>query len=198
QNTLTYDAENHLLTSAGILGSGTYTYDGKGLRVKKVSGSTATVYAFSGTKVISEYVNGAAPTSPTREYIYSGDTMLAKVESGAIQYYHSDHLSARLMTDPSGTKIGEQGHFPVGESWYASSTTTKWQFTSYERDAESGNDFAVARSYINRLGRFSSPDPLAGKPADPQSLNRYSYVGNDPINLVDPSGLIMNNPSHGD
>jgi hypothetical protein len=51
------------------------------------------------------------------------------------------------------------GHRNVNEraknSWwrYLSSTTTKWQFTTYERDAESGNDYAMARVYINRCGR---------------------------------------------
>jgi RHS repeat-associated protein len=188
-NTLSYDAENHLLTSSGSLGSGTYTYDGNGLRVKKVSGSTTTVYAFSGTRVVAEYVNGATPTSPTREYVYSGGALLAKIESGTTQYYHTDHLSTRLMTDSNGNKVGEQGNFPYGETWYASSTTTKWQFTSYERDAESGNDYAVARYLVNRLGRFSSPDLLSGSTNDPQSLNHYTYVLDDPINHVDPSGL---------
>jgi RHS repeat-associated protein len=188
-NTLTYDAENHLLTSAGILGSGTYSYDGNGLRVKKVSGSTTTVYAFSGTKVIAEYVNGAAPTSPTREYIYSGGALLAKIEGTATQYYNADHLSTRLMTDSSGNKIGEQGHFPYGETWYLTNTTTKWEFTSYERDGESGNDYAMARYHVNRLGRFSLPDLLAGSTGNPQSLNMYVYVLDDPTNRWDPFGL---------
>jgi RHS repeat-associated protein len=187
-NTLTYDAENHFLTSTGTLGSGTYTYDGKGLRVKKVSGSATTVYIYSGPKVIAEYVNGAAPLSPTREYIYSGDKLLTKIEGGAAQYYHSDHLSVRLTTDSNGNKIGEQGHFPFGELWYANNTTSKWQFTTYERDSESGNDYAWARCHVNRLGRFSSADPLSGSLENPQSLNRYAYVTNDPIDLIDPSG----------
>ena len=45
------------------------------------------------------------------------------------------------------------------------------------------------RYHVNRLGRFSSPDPLAGSLANPQSLNRYSYVVSDPVNLTDPLGL---------
>jgi RHS repeat-associated protein len=49
-------------------------------------------------------------------------------------------------------------------------------FTSYERDSESGNDYAQARYYVSRLGRFSSTDPLAGNTGDPQSLNRYVLV----------------------
>ncbi|MGH9745216.1 MAG: RHS repeat domain-containing protein [Candidatus Acidiferrales bacterium] len=187
-NTIAYDAENRAISSSGGLGSGTYTYDGNNLRVKKLAGSTTTVYVFSGSKVIAEYVNGALPASPTREYVYSGSVLLAKIEAGATQFYHSDHLSARLLTDSSGTKIGEQGHYPFGESWYAASTTTKWQFTAYERDAESGNDDAMARYYVNRLGRFSAPDSLGGATADPQSLNRFGYVENDAANVADPQG----------
>jgi RHS repeat-associated protein len=79
------------------------------------------------------------------------------------------------------------GHFPFGESWY-SSANDKLFFTTYERDAESGNDYALARTYVSRLGRMSSPDPLTGSINIPQSLNRYAYVANDPAQSVDPSG----------
>lgn len=188
QNTLVYDGENRVTNSSGGLGSGAYTYDGNGLRVKRVSGATTTVYVFSGSKVIAEYVNGAAPASPAREYIYSSGALIAKIENGTTQYYHQDQLSVRLMTDASGNKIGEQGHYPYGEQWYAASTTTKWQYTTYERDAESNNDYAMAREYVNRLGRFDALDPVAGATSDPQTLNKYPYAGSDPVNNTDPSG----------
>src|SRR5271165_3903483 len=84
---IVYDAENHATSTGGSLGSGTYTYDGNGLRVKKVSGSTTTVYIFSGSKVVAEYDNGAAPTSPSREYLYYGTTLLAKIDSTGTHYY---------------------------------------------------------------------------------------------------------------
>jgi RHS repeat-associated protein len=89
--------------------------------------------------------------------------------------------------------VEQLGTYPFGEGWY-NATNEKWLFTTYERDAESLNDYALAWSYVNRLGRFSSPDPLAGDPNNPQSLNRYSYVSNDPIDLVDPSGLGPTDP----
>src|SRR5262249_3877660 len=60
-------------------------------------------------------------------------------------YFHMDHLSNRVLTDSSGNSSGQQGHYPFGESWYAVNSTSKWVFTSYERDAESGNDYALAR-----------------------------------------------------
>jgi len=188
QNTLVYDAENHVTSSSGSLGSGAYNYDGNGLRVEKVSGSTTTVYVFSGSKVIAEYDNGAAPSSPTREYVYLGGNLLAKIDDSGTTYYHPDQLSNRYITDANGNYAGEQGHYPYGEQWYAHNTTTKWAFTTYERDAESGNDYAMARESVNRLARFSSLDLLAGDPTNPQSLNRYPYTISDPINLVDPTG----------
>ena len=99
-----------------------------------------------------------------------------------------------MSTNSSGTVVGEQGHFPYGESWYLNNSTTKWEFTTYERDAESANDYARARYNVNRLGRFSSPDPLPGSIADPQSLNRYSYVRSMPTMLTDPTGMSGSGP----
>lgn len=199
-NNYTYDAENRLASFQGG-GSNTYSYDGNGLRVRKCAPNctgptSSTVYIFSGTRVIAEYDNGAAPASPSREYIYSGAQLLATVTgsgpSATTTYHHADHLSVRLTADSNGSKIGEQGHFPYGESWYSANTTTKWLFTSYERDAESGLDYGLARYYSTRLGRFCSADPAgltATRLDDPQTLNLYAYVRNDPVDLTDPSGL---------
>src|SRR5262249_45124653 len=123
------------------------------------------------------------------EYVYSGGALLAKIESGATKYYHQDHLSNRLVTDSSGNVVAQMGHYPFGESWYNASSD-KLLFTTYERDSESGNDYALARYYIFRFGRFASPDPISGSTADPQSLNRYPYTQNDPTNASDPSGEV--------
>jgi RHS repeat-associated protein len=193
-NALTYDSENHALTSSGTGGTAQYVYDGKGMRVEKClsscgSPTTYTVYIFGGSQVIAEYDNGASVTSPSREYLYNGSQLMATINSSGMEYHIPDQLSVRATTNSSGSEIGQQGHFPYGESWYASSTTTDWQFTTYERDAESGSDFAQARYDVNRLGRFSSPDPVAGDIGDPQSLNRYSYVRNRPLDFVDPTGM---------
>ena len=186
-NSYTYNGENQMVNFASGSTSAAYSYDCKGLRVKKVLGAATTVYVFSGPKVIAEYANG----SLSKEYVYSGQALLATIAGGVTTYHQADVLSPRLSTNSSGVKAGEQGHFPFGESWYAANTTTKWQFTGYERDSESGNDYAMARYDVNRIGRFSSPDPLSRSGGDPQSWNRYAYVENDPVNATDPSGLLM-------
>jgi RHS repeat-associated protein len=189
---LNYDAENCLANA----GTTTYTCDAHGIRVQKtIQGGTTTVYVFSGGKDIAEYDNGAAVNSPSREYMYLGGQLAAVMQGTSVTYLHSDHLSVRLSTvggatnTPNyGKEAGEQGHYPYGEQWYASNSTTKFFFTSYERDPESGNDYAMARFYINRFGRFSCVDPSLGSPSDPQSWNRYVYVRNNPVNITDPTG----------
>lgn len=68
-------------------------------------------------------------------------------------------------------------------------------FTGKERDAESGNDYFEARYYSSSMGRFMSPDWSAkeepvpyAKLDDPQTLNLYSYVQNNPLIRVDADG----------
>ncbi|MGH9554487.1 MAG: RHS repeat domain-containing protein [Terriglobales bacterium] len=178
-----YDAENRMVTFN--TSAATYTYVGAA-RVKKVAGSTTTVYVFSGTLVIAEYVNAAL----SKEYVYAGGTLLATYEGATLKYHHPDQLSVRITTDSAGTVLAQQGHYPFGESWYSGAGSTKWQFTSYERDSESGLDYAMFRYHNSRAGRFTAPDLLAGELAEPQSLNRYPYVVNDPVNLIDPLGLV--------
>jgi RHS repeat-associated protein len=66
------------------------------------------------------------------------------------------------------------------------------RFTGKERDAESGNDYFPARYYASSMGRFLSPDPSGlymADPENPQMLNLYSYVGNNPLRYTDPLGL---------
>lgn len=188
-NTLVYDAENRTVSATNASASGSYTYDGNGLRVKRVSGSTTTVYVFSGSKVIAEYDNGAAVGSPSREYVYSGGTLLAKFDSTGTDYYHQDQLSTRYVSNASGTLVEQMGHYPLGDPWY-NANNDKLFFTTYERDSESSNDYAQARFYRWLIGRFLSLDTLSGSIVDPQSLNRYPYVENDPTNSTDPSGAM--------
>jgi RHS repeat-associated protein len=62
------------------------------------------------------------------------------------------------------------------------------RYTGKERDAESGLDNFGFRYYGSNMGRFMSPDSFGGHLEDPQTLNRYSYVGNNPLIRTDPDG----------
>ncbi|MBK8812830.1 MAG: DUF2778 domain-containing protein [Acidobacteria bacterium] len=69
---------------------------------------------------------------------------------------------------------------------------TRKGYTGYEKDEESGLDFAQARYYNPKHGRYTSVDPLTASAnvKNPQTFNRYSYVLNSPYKFTDPLGLI--------
>lgn len=110
-----------------------------------------------------------------------------------------------MLTDSAGNVVSRRDFLQFGEELYADgvhrSVAGKYsqtgqdgvrqRFTGYEKDAETGLDFAEARMYENRHGRFTAVDPLlaSGKSANPQTFNRYTYVLNNPLTLTDPDGL---------
>src|SRR5208283_1622061 len=79
-----------------------------------------------------------------------------------------------------------------GERIISAPISDKWKFTGKERDTESGLDNFGARYDSSSMGRFMTPDPVGGHQEDPQTLNKYSYVRNNPLNLTDPTGLDFN------
>ena len=128
-------------------------------------------------------MNGAL----SREYIYEGGQLIATEEAGASKYRRADHLSIRVTMAASGNVLNHSGHYRFGKL-IAGASDTSHKFTGLERDSESGLDHTWFRQYSSTTGRWLSPDPLAGSVLDPQSLNRYAYVLNDPLNLTDPTG----------
>ncbi len=134
----------------------------------------------------------------TSEYIFFGGARIARRDaSGNVFYYLADHLgSSRVMAEiPSGqttaTLCYDADFYPFGgERAYTNSCQQNYKFTGKERDPESGLDNFEARYYGSSIGRFTSPDdPFVGwQLNDPQSLNLYAYVQDNPINDVDPTG----------
>ncbi|MGC1686542.1 MAG: RHS repeat-associated core domain-containing protein, partial [Candidatus Acidiferrales bacterium] len=184
-NVLIYDGENRAVSDADGGGTATYSYNASGQRAVKTYSGTTTTYVFSRNQAVSEYANG----SLNKEYVYLHRELLAEYDGGTLYYHISDHNSVRVTLDSNGNLVGQQGHFPFGEDWYETNVTTTRHYTTYERDAESANDYAMHRFFVNRLDRFSSPDPVKGRLKIPQSQDRYSYVQNEPVKRTDPSGL---------
>src|SRR5206468_15639 len=100
-------------------------------------------------------------------------------------YLHLDHLgSPRVITKADGSVLSQHHYMPFGEElpFVAQGSSNARQFTGHERDSESGMDYMMARYYGSSLGRFESPDPDKGIGLeDPQSWNKYTYVGNNPL-----------------
>ena len=186
----TYDATGQQATASGSALSN--SYDGDRLRVKKVENSATTYYVRStvlGGQVLAEL---NASGTWTRGYVYLGGQMVA-IQSGGVNWVHQDPITkSQRVTNSSGTVLSTIDVDPWGGET-ASSSNQAFQphrFTSYERDANGGDD-AMMRRYTGNWMRFAQPDPYDGsyRLSDPQSFNRYSYVQNDPVNFVDPFGL---------
>ncbi|HEV2798902.1 MAG TPA: NPCBM/NEW2 domain-containing protein [Pyrinomonadaceae bacterium] len=128
------------------------------------------------------------------------------VADARVQWLVSDHLGTpRMVSGFSGSLSAFRRHdyLPFGEEigvgiggrttnqGYSVVDGLRQGYTGYEKDGETGLNFAQARYYSPTLGRFTSVDPLlaSGKATEPQSWNRYAYVVNNPLKLTDPNGL---------
>ena len=164
-----------------------YVYDGNGKRIQVTENGETTTYIHSGLNILYE-----ENETGTSVYIYGPTGRLAKRtsigEESHTFYYHADCLgSVRLVTDESKNIVSAATYHPFGESCTEESPDC-YLFTGKERDS---TDFYYygARYYDPGHGRFLTRDPLSGSKTTPQSLNRYTYCQNNPICMVDPTGL---------
>jgi RHS repeat-associated protein len=130
-------------------------------------------------------------------YVYLGSEKLVEYRyANATRFFHNDHLgTTKAVTDHTGLVLERWDHYPTAAhrfymGWRRELPAGRRRYTGHLRDQETGNDYAGARYYANARGRWLSVDPVRGNMANPQRLNRYAYVLNDPVNYVDPDGAI--------
>lgn len=125
--------------------------------------------------------------------------MWPAVAQAEIYYYHQDHLGgSSVVTDEDGNVAAVYDYYPFGETYqeiiYDPDFSNNYKYTDQEEDPETGLYYYGARYYDTGVGRFMSQDPavyderLFENLKDPQSLNAYSYVRNNPVKYTDPSG----------
>ena len=184
-----WNAESQIKTAASV----NYTYDGDGNRVEKSNGK---IYWYgAGSEILDE---SDLSGNITDEYVFFGGKRIAhRDSSGNIFYYAEDFLgTSRAMTTSTGTVCYDADFYPFGgEKIVTNACTQNYKFTGKERDIETGNDDFGARYYSSNSGRFLSADwsafpapiPYADL-ANPQTLNLYQFVRNDPETFVDADG----------
>jgi len=199
--TYTYDANGNTLTGSGrtsawdpdnrlaastVQGGASvqYAYDHGGIRVWKAVGSSVTRYPFGGYEI-------DAAMTITKHIKLGEETLATRKSSGARLFHHADHLGGvNYVTDANGYRVQLTEYTPWGVvSRNDGTAEPSKRFTGKEFDPETGLLYYGGRYYDAKLARFITPDPFVAAPGNPQSLNRYAYVLNNPVNLVDPSGF---------
>ena len=216
-NSYLYDAEGRLCAAmtAGPSYTG-YVYDAAGTRVAKGSLTsfscnfaangftpTASYVLGPGGEQVTEYAVSAGTSTWVHTNAFSGGHLQATYHDTGTYFYLGDWLGTKRVEVGASGCAAAFTSLPYGDGLttvalpgYSSCIdATEHHFTGKERDNESGNDYFPARYYSSAMGRWLSPDWSAkrepvpyAKLDNPQSLNLYAYLKNNPLRTTDPDG----------
>jgi RHS repeat-associated protein len=213
--TPSYDYNGNLTSDGTGTGGHSYTWDadGNAISVATTGISTVSLTYDALDRIVEEY-NGSTyeqvvyDTSGAKLALMNGQTLteaFVPLPAGAAAVYNSSGLHHYRFPDWLGTSrvsglatgssrlYYDGAYAPYGEN-YAGTGTTDLSFTGQNQDTVPNLYDFLAREYAYGQGRWISPDPAglaAVDPTNPQSLNRYAYVVNNPTTLVDPLGMFM-------
>lgn len=189
-NTYNWDVRNQLASITGSL-SANFQYDPFGRRTSKTIGSLTTSYLYDGDNPVQELSTG----TPTANLLtgLAVDEYFQRTDSNGALHLLTDALGSTVAAlGADGKAIVQYTYEPFGNTSPAGSSNS-YQYTGRENDG-TGLYFYRARYYNPLLGRFISEDPVRpdGTP------NFYAYVGNDPVNFIDPFGADKRKKGFGD
>ena len=187
--TYQFDQKNRLTSASNSQHTANYAYDPFSRRASKTVDGTSTVFVDDASRTLADYNSSG---SEIQHYVYGADSapVVVEVFNGAAtptsySYLYMDKLGSAVLQAGPGGKIGQtSGYSPWGES--SNTMNTPYRFAGMRLDAETQLYYDNARYYSPAQGRFLSPDPIGAK----GGINIYAYVGNDPLDATDPTGLV--------
>lgn len=171
-----------------------FSYDALGRRIYKRDGNTQYRYIYDqyAIVVIQKTLKGEATQTITIVHDQKVDTPLSITNENGTFYYHRDHQGSIIaLTNESGEVVEsisyDDSYGEIVNFEYSTVTDNPYCYTGREFDGPSLYYYR-ARYYDPSIKRFLSIDPIGFESGD---YNHYRYVGNDPVNFKDPSGLLF-------
>ncbi|WP_327370726.1 RHS repeat-associated core domain-containing protein [Streptomyces sp. NBC_01217] len=177
----TYNQADQLTAVTAGATNAAYTYDGTGLRASKTIGATTSSFTWDVGQIPNLLSDG------TTDYLYGpGDLPVEQIASDGTHWYFHDQLgSTRALTNSNGTVDCTYDYTPYGAVLgHTGTASTPMQYTGQYTDTETGLVYLRARYYDPTTAQFLTVDP-----AVEQTLSAYGYTTNNPLNLIDPTGL---------
>jgi RHS repeat-associated protein len=180
--TYTWNGRNELTALSGGT-SASFSYDAFGRRTTRSISGIGTNYLYDGANIVQE-LSGLTPTA---NLMTAGtDEVLMRTDVSGSVYYLNEKLGSTIaLLDENATIQSAYSYEPFGQTSSSGTVSSNsQQFTGRENDG--GLYYYRARYYDPAVSRFVSEDPAEFGGGD---ANLYAYVGNDPVNSIDPFGL---------
>jgi len=165
-----------------------FVHNGDGVRSSKTVAGDTTHYVVDPAAALPVVISDTEAL-----YLYGLD-VIAQQQSERLYYAHDGLGSVRQLVDTTGQIETNYAYDPFGVPLVGGDVSNPYQYAGEAWDAEVELLYLRARYYQPEVGRFITKDPWAGDVWRPGTLNRYVYVTNSPVNLVDPRGLDGDEP----
>jgi RHS repeat-associated protein len=189
----TWNAENRLVQWSDGNQTIGYDYDGLRNRLIKDKGGDVTRYVLDTSTALPNVLAETDQLGNLKiKYLY-GLGLIAREDTNGIHYYHFDPRGSTIAVSDNTGQVTDAYAFDAFGNWANRLGYLENPFTYVGHfglmDEGGGNYFVRERYYDSALGRFLNKDRYLGEDRDPTSLHRYLYAGNNPINVVDVTGL---------